>query len=103
MEEQTKGERLNLRVSSDALATIREAAAVQNQDMTSFVLGAALERARGILAEDRLLRLTPHDVLQLERDLDREPQVSAQLAALFRKYGEEAPLQEGSGRHEQVR
>lgn len=89
-EQANKSERLNLRVSADALATIREATALQGQDMTSFVLGAALERARAVLAEDKLLRLTPQAVLQLERALDREPEVIPQLAALFRKYGAEA-------------
>lgn len=48
---------------------------MQQQDVTSFVLGAALERARAVLAEDRLLRLTPHEVNQLEQALDREPHV----------------------------
>lgn len=83
----TKSERLNLRVSSEAMETIREAARVQQQDLTSFVLGAALERARAVLAEDRLLRLTPHEVNQLEKALDAEPQVVPQLAALLRKHG----------------
>lgn len=55
--------------------------------MTSFLLGAALERARGVLAEDRLLRLTPHEVNQLEKALDREPQVVPQLAAVLRRAG----------------
>lgn len=83
-----KSERLNLRLSDEALETIREAAAVQQQDVTSFVLGSALERARTVLAEDRLLRLTPHEVNQLERALDAEPQVVPQLAALFRRFGD---------------
>ena len=87
MSESAKSERLNLRTSSEALETIREAAHVQQQDLTSFVLGAALERARAVLAEDRLLRLTPHEVNQLEKALDTEPQVIPQLAALFRRFG----------------
>jgi len=93
MEEQhAKTERLNLRVSLDAVATVKEAAALQGQDMTSFVMGAALERARAVLAEDRLLRLTPHEVTQLERALDREPQVVPQLAKLLERFGvEERP------------
>jgi uncharacterized protein (DUF1778 family) len=86
-EQQTKSERLNLRVSADALATLREAASVQGQDMTSFVMGAALERARAVLAEDRLLRLTPHEVNQLERALGREPQMVPQLARLLERFG----------------
>lgn len=87
MAEQPKSERLNLRVASDAVETIREAARVQQQDLTSFVLGAALERARAVLAEDRLLRLTPHEVNQLEKALDSDPEVVPQLAALFRRFG----------------
>ncbi len=86
-EQSTKSERLNLRVSPDSVATVKEAAAVQGQDVTSFVMGAALERARAVLAEDRLLKLTPHEVTQLERALDREPQVVPQLARLFERFG----------------
>jgi len=90
MSEQGKSERLNLRVSAEAAGTIREAARVQQQDLTSFVLGAALERARAVLAEDRLLHLTPHEVTQLEKALDSEPEVVPQLAALLRRFGASA-------------
>lgn len=85
----TKTERLNVRLSAEALETIKAAAQLQEQDVTSFVLGAAMERARAVLAEDRLLRLTPAEVIQLERALDAEPQVISQLSALLRKYGSE--------------
>ncbi len=78
-------ERLNVRLTPEAHATIREAAATQGQDLTSFVLGAALDRARAILVEDRLMRLTPHEVQQIENALDREPKVSAVLAARLRR------------------
>ena len=79
-----KTDRLNLRCSSATLATLREAADAQDQDLTSFILGAALDRARSVLAEDRVLRLTPHEVLQLEQALDAEPAIVPQLAALLR-------------------
>lgn len=82
-----KDQRLNVRLSSDALAQIKEAAAISQQDVTSFLLGAALDRARTVLAEDRLLRLTPHEVVQLEKALDREPQMVPQLQALLRRFG----------------
>jgi uncharacterized protein (DUF1778 family) len=84
---EAKSERLNVRLTPDALETIRSAAAVQQQDLTSFILGAAMERARAVLAEDRLLRLTPHEVNQLERALDSEPEVVPQLAAFLRRFG----------------
>jgi uncharacterized protein (DUF1778 family) len=82
---EAKSARINLRLSPDALETIRAAASVQQQDLTSFVLGAAMERARAVLAEDRILRLTPHEVNQLERALDSEPEVIPQLQAFIRR------------------
>ena len=85
-----KDARLNMRVTSEALETVKEAAAIQQQDVTSFVLGAALDRARAVLAEERILRLSPHDLTQLEAVLDRDPQVIPQLAALLNRYGNPA-------------
>jgi uncharacterized protein (DUF1778 family) len=46
-----------------------------------------MERARAVLAEDRILRLTPHEVNQLERALDSEPEVVPQLRAFIRRIG----------------
>jgi uncharacterized protein (DUF1778 family) len=82
---EAKSERMNVRLSPDALETIRAAASVQQQDVTSFVLGAAMERARAVLAEDRILRLTPHEVNQLEKALDSEPEVIPQLRAFLQR------------------
>jgi uncharacterized protein (DUF1778 family) len=47
--------RLNMRLTPLALHLIQEAAAAQNQNVTTFVLDAALERARTVL--------TPHHEL----------------------------------------
>jgi uncharacterized protein (DUF1778 family) len=47
--------RLNMRLTPQALVLIREAAAAQNQDITSFVLGAALDKARRVLTRDHEL------------------------------------------------
>ena len=69
------------------METIKAAASVEQQGVTSFVLGAALERARAVLAEHRLLRLTPREVNQLERALDQEPHLVTQLASLLRRFG----------------
>ena len=78
-----KNERMNLRCSAESLATLRDAAELQGQDLTSFVLGAALDRARSVLAEDRILRLNPAEIVQLERALDAGPTVIPQLSRLF--------------------
>lgn len=80
----TKTERVNLRCSSDALTLLRDAAELQGQDLTSFILGASLDRARSVLTEDRVLRLSPAEVLQLEQALDAEAVPNPQLAALVR-------------------
>jgi uncharacterized protein (DUF1778 family) len=82
---EAKSARINLRLSPESLETIRSAASVQQQDLTSFVLGAAMERARAVLTEDRILRLTPHEVNQLERALDSESEVVPQLRAFIRR------------------
>ncbi|UNX55199.1 DUF1778 domain-containing protein [Georgenia sp. TF02-10] len=78
-----RSERLNMRLSPEALATIREAAAAQQQDVSAFVLGAAMERAREVLLRDRVIRLTPRELDQVETALAEEPQVVPELAALI--------------------
>jgi uncharacterized protein (DUF1778 family) len=83
---EAKSARINLRLSPGALETVRAAASVQQQDLTSFILGAAMERARAVLAEDRILRLTPHEVSRLERALDAGPEVVPQLEAFTRRF-----------------
>ena len=85
---EAKSARINLRLNPEALEMIRAAASVQQQDLTSFVLGAAMERARMVLAEDRLLRLTPHEVNQLEEALGSEPEIVPQLRAFIRRISE---------------
>jgi uncharacterized protein (DUF1778 family) len=76
--------RLNMRVSPDALESIRQAARAQQQDVTSFVLGATMERARAVLVEERLLQLTPTEMAQIDAALDEGPRVVPELARLIR-------------------
>lgn len=45
--------RLNMRLTPDALQLLREASRLQGQDVTSFVLGAALDHARRVLIAHR--------------------------------------------------
>ncbi|WP_149203560.1 DUF1778 domain-containing protein [Actinotalea subterranea] len=76
--------RLNMRLTPEALATIREAAAAQQQDVRSFVLGAAMDQARFVLVTERVMRLTPTEAAQIDAALDAEPRVVPELAALIR-------------------
>ena len=85
--ESVRNKRINMRLTQEAYDTIKQAVELQQQDLTSFILGAALERARAVLAEDLILRLTPHEIRQLEDALDSEPQVIPQLEAMIRRFG----------------
>lgn len=77
--------RLNMRISPEALEVLREAAAAQQQDVTSFVLGAAMERSRTVLMEQRVMLLTAREAVQVEESLAREARVIPELAALIRE------------------
>ena len=85
---EAKSVRINLRLNPEALETISAAASVQQQDLTSFVLGAAMKQARAVLTEDRFLPLTPREVNQLERALDSEPEVVPRLKAFIQRLSE---------------
>ena len=82
-----KDQRLNIRLTSDALTRIKEAASICQQDVTSFLLGAGLDRSRSVLAEERILKLSDRDAAEMVRALDREPEIIPALAAFLRKHG----------------
>jgi hypothetical protein len=48
------------------------------------------QRARAVLAEDRFLRLTPHEGNQMEQALDSEPEVVPQFKAFIRRISEDS-------------
>ncbi len=76
--------RINMRIDEENLALIKEAADANGQDMTSFVLGAAFDRARAVVLEARVTRLSASEAERLEAALDAEPRVIPELAELFR-------------------
>ena len=83
--ESGRSARLNMRISPEALELLRSAAAKQEQDLSAFVLGTAMERARAILLEDHVLRLSPRAVLQLEKALGDDAVVVRPLIELIRR------------------
>lgn len=54
--EASRTARMNMRLTPDAHELIRRAAAIQNQDVSGFVLGAAIDQARQVLLSERELR-----------------------------------------------
>ncbi len=89
--------RLNMRIAPRALDTIRRAAAAQQQDVSSFVLGAAMERARTVLVEEGALVLTAREAAQLDEALAQDPRVVPELAALLREARELRTWTPGGG------
>ena len=77
--------RLNMRIDPEALTTIREAAAAQQQDVTSFVLGAAMDRARTVVRDWHETRLTLVEARKFEALLDREGTTNPGLLALIKE------------------
>lgn len=76
--------RINMRIDEQNLELIKEAAEANGQDMTSFVLGAALDRARAVVLEARVTRLSASEAERLEAALDREAPPMPELEALLR-------------------
>lgn len=70
--------RVNMRVSSATLEVIDEAATLQGVDRTSFVVDAAVSRARAVLLEERL-RVTATEVEQIKRLLAEESPANPKL------------------------
>lgn len=64
--------RINMRISEDNLALIKNAAEHSGQDMTSFVLGAALDRARTVVLQAHVTRLSASEAERFEALLERE-------------------------------
>ncbi len=60
MTEQKKA-RLEARISEKQKQILQEAATVSGQSLTDFLISSALENARSIIEQDRVLKLTTRD------------------------------------------
>lgn len=78
-----KSERIQLRTSPEAKAQILRAASITQQDATSFILGAATDRARAVLLEQQILKLSTADLQQIEEALEQAERSSPELQRLF--------------------
>lgn len=80
-----KTEKINMRLSSEALIQLREAASLNQQDLTSFVLGAALAQARQVMIESRSIQLSPSEWHALDQLLADDSHPDAAGAERFRR------------------
>lgn len=67
--------RINMRISKKNHEEIKAAAQLAEQDLTAFMIGAALEKPERVIAESNVIRLTATETLALAKAL-REPAVA---------------------------
>lgn len=73
--------RMSLRVRSDEKALLMRAVALENTDLTSFVLQNALRAARSIIDDVEKLRLSERDSMRVLDLLEHPPKPNARLRA----------------------
>ncbi|MFZ0216312.1 MAG: DUF1778 domain-containing protein [Candidatus Dormiibacterota bacterium] len=65
--------RIHLQATREQDALLREAAADQGESLTGFLLSAALERARQVVGEARMIRVSPEAFDRLSAQLAEPP------------------------------
>lgn len=76
--------RIDVRVSDEQDAIIREGAALAGQTITAFLLDAAQERAHGLLDERRHLVMSEGAFERFAQALEEPPEQIPALSELFR-------------------
>jgi uncharacterized protein (DUF1778 family) len=71
--------RLNFRVSSATQQLLVQAAEAQGTDLTSFVVSAASDQARRVLLEERALRVSSAEAMQIQTLLTTDVEPTALL------------------------
>jgi len=85
---QTKSERLVARTTPEEKALIARAAALRGRTITDFMVDAAQNAARQIVAEETIIRLTVEGQVALANALTRPPEPNAALRDALRDYRE---------------
>lgn len=76
--------RINMRISKRNHDEILAAAELVDQNLTSFVVSAALEKAERVVAESKVFKLTAVEVLALEKALNSTPEANTRLKELLK-------------------
>lgn len=85
MAEASKDTRWNLRVAAETSELVREAASARHQNLTEFVLDAALDEAERVLADRSRFALDEESWNEFARLLERPVRDNPGLAKLFAK------------------
>lgn len=83
---QPRRQRIEVRVSAEQDALIREAAAAQGVTVTSFLLSTATEKARAVVRDHRDLVLPPGAYDRFLAELDKPGEVVPEMVELFAEH-----------------
>ncbi len=84
--------RITARVDADTQTLLSRAAALSGMpSMNAFVINAAVEKAREIIARDQVITLSEADTAMLVNALDQPPVVNATLQAAVARYESKTP------------
>ena len=74
--------RIDLRVKASDKATLARAAALSNQDLSGFILDAAIPAAKRTIEKSEKLELSERDSLKVLALLEHPPKANAKLKAV---------------------
>ena len=77
-------DRMSMRVGSEDKAMLLRAAALENTDLTDFVLQHALRGAKAVIEQAEHIRLSARDSLRVLDLLENPPRPNAKLRAAAR-------------------
>ena len=81
-----RDERIDLRISADQKALLARAASYAGVSLSSFLVSAAADRARELVAEREILILTPRDWRKFVRAIDETGRPEPRLEAASHRY-----------------
>ncbi len=81
--EALKPARMELKTTKDAKELLGQAALLDGMDLTSFVLGPAIERARKVIADHALISLSKKGQLALANVLNNPAKPSREMKDLM--------------------
>ncbi|MBF0436598.1 MAG: DUF1778 domain-containing protein [Magnetococcales bacterium] len=82
----SRNERIDLRVTTELKSILVRAASLAGMSVSSFLVSAASDRAREILAEHEKITLTPQDWQVFLAALDRDDPPSPRLREAAQNY-----------------
>jgi uncharacterized protein (DUF1778 family) len=87
----SKSERLEARITSEQKELFRQAAAIEGRSVSEFVTYSALEAARRLVHDRRVMQLSAEDTRVFVSALLKPPKPNAKLRRAAERYRKTAP------------